>query len=286
MARRTAGSVGCGGGPQLRFRLFPPLRCGSEPKVLEKRQGDHHQKRMMVQAGPAAALEVIKPQLLLHLLVPLLTHPARLDPRRQGAERRVRGQVAQVIFGRARAAAFADQPDFVARPVLVRGAWLLGYDAAGPADPALPAFRLLTRRDDRAEPEVAPMGASGRHARLGLADFVTRLLTGGVRFVPDAAGPHLVLQASTCGRCRRDVMVPVGVGNVAGHPILAPGGFLAAQDLGKVLVALDAYRAALPELLRRRPDVAVLREDQRRVKCWVPRCPECDSALSLRQPET
>ncbi|HYG86249.1 MAG TPA: hypothetical protein VD978_08325 [Azospirillum sp.] len=163
----------------------------------------------------------------------------------------------------------------------VRGAWLLGYDMAGPADPALPAFRLLAGRDDRAEPEVAPMGASGRRARLGLADFVTRLLTGGVRFVPAAAGPHLVLQAATCPRCRRDVVVPVGVGTVAGHPILAPGGFLAAPDLGKVPAVRDAYRAAVPALVRRRPDVAVLREDRRDGRGWTPRCPDCDSALPL-----
>jgi hypothetical protein len=53
MARRTAGSVGCGGGPLLRCGLFPPLRCGGEPKVLEKRQGDHHQKRQCHSSGGA-----------------------------------------------------------------------------------------------------------------------------------------------------------------------------------------------------------------------------------------
>lgn len=79
--RRTAGKLGCGGGPGgLAALLFRPLL---ETEVLEEAKRDHGHERMAVQAGPGPALEVVEAQLLLHLLVGLLADPsiaAAIDP--------------------------------------------------------------------------------------------------------------------------------------------------------------------------------------------------------------
>ena len=76
MACRTAGRLGCGGGPAP---LFPPPRCG-ETSVLEIRKGDQGHEGVPVQPGPGAALKVVEAKLLLQLLMRLLAHktwPAR-----------------------------------------------------------------------------------------------------------------------------------------------------------------------------------------------------------------
>ena len=52
----------------------------------------------MVQPAPAAALEVVQPQLVLELLVQLLAHPARLDQGGQGLERGLGRQVREVVL--------------------------------------------------------------------------------------------------------------------------------------------------------------------------------------------
>jgi hypothetical protein len=52
-----------------------------KPQVLQEGEGDHGHERVPVQAGPGAALEVVEPQFLLHLLMRLLAHPASLDRR-------------------------------------------------------------------------------------------------------------------------------------------------------------------------------------------------------------
>jgi hypothetical protein len=75
MARRMAGSVGCGGGPVS--VIFSPLRQVGETEVLEEGEGDHDQNRVMVQAVPTASLEVIETEFLLHLLVPLFHRPSQ-----------------------------------------------------------------------------------------------------------------------------------------------------------------------------------------------------------------
>ena len=82
MACRTAGRLGCGGGP---VRLFPPLG-GCKPMMLEKRKRDQRHQRVTVQTAPGSALKVVKPKLLFELLVRLLAHPARLDGARQPLE--------------------------------------------------------------------------------------------------------------------------------------------------------------------------------------------------------
>jgi hypothetical protein len=75
MAWRTAGKVGCGGGPLILF--FPP--CCFEPAILEESVGDHCHERVTMQALPGSTFEVIETELLFQLLVSLLANPARLD---------------------------------------------------------------------------------------------------------------------------------------------------------------------------------------------------------------
>ena len=75
MAWRTAGKVGCGGGPLLLF--FAP--CCFEPAILEERVGDHRHECMTMQPRPS--LEVIEAEFFLQLLVDLLANPSRLDAR-------------------------------------------------------------------------------------------------------------------------------------------------------------------------------------------------------------
>ena len=92
MRRRIAGRLGPGGGPGSGgvLALFPP-----EPQVLEEGEGELAQKRVVVQAAPAAAFEMVEAQLVLHLLVRLLADPARLDQGGQDLGRRVAGRLAR-----------------------------------------------------------------------------------------------------------------------------------------------------------------------------------------------
>src|SRR5215203_4502872 len=118
MRRRMAGRLGPGGGPGSGgvSALFSP-----EAEVLEEGEGEPAQERVVVQAAPAPALEMVQPQLLLELLVHLLADPARLDQRGQGLERRVGRMVRQVVLALARGAMLADEPGFFARQVLRPG---------------------------------------------------------------------------------------------------------------------------------------------------------------------
>jgi hypothetical protein len=83
MRWRMAGRLGRGGGPAPACWsvLFSP-----EPEMLEEGEGELAQERVVVQAAPAAALEVIEAELVLHLLVHLLADPAGLDRRGQDLE--------------------------------------------------------------------------------------------------------------------------------------------------------------------------------------------------------
>jgi hypothetical protein len=76
MLRRIAGRLGLGGGPGLGgvLALFPP-----EPQMLQEGEGELAQERVVVQATPAPALEMVQPQLVLHLLMHLLADPPCLD---------------------------------------------------------------------------------------------------------------------------------------------------------------------------------------------------------------
>ena len=75
MACRTAGRLGCGGGPGI---LFPPSDL-IEPSGLQKSIGDHREQRMAMQACPGASLEVVETEFFLQLLMRLLADPACLD---------------------------------------------------------------------------------------------------------------------------------------------------------------------------------------------------------------
>ena len=112
--RRTAGRVGCGGGPARAGPLFSPPAGLPKPQVLQEGEGDHHHQGMVVQPGPGAALEVVEAEFLLHLLVRLLADPAGLDRRRQARRSgRVGRQVGEVVLPLAAAAPLAHQPDLV-----------------------------------------------------------------------------------------------------------------------------------------------------------------------------
>ena len=82
MAWRTAGKVGCGGGPLILF--FPPHF--REAAMLEERVGDHGHERMTVKALPGPSLEVVEAEFLLQLLMGLLANPSCLDGGGQTAQ--------------------------------------------------------------------------------------------------------------------------------------------------------------------------------------------------------
>lgn len=75
MAWRTAGRLGCGGGPEA---LFFSSRL-SESAGLQEGVGHHRHQGMAVKSGPGSSLEVIQPQLLFELLMGLFAYPARFD---------------------------------------------------------------------------------------------------------------------------------------------------------------------------------------------------------------
>lgn len=62
--------------------LFSPFRL-SEATGLQEREGDHAHERVLVQARPRSALEVIEAEFLFELLMRLFTRPARFDGRGQ-----------------------------------------------------------------------------------------------------------------------------------------------------------------------------------------------------------
>jgi hypothetical protein len=93
--------------------IFPP-----EPQILEKSKRHHRHQHVMVQALPAPALKVIKPEFLLHLLMRLLAHPACFDGGGQALQRDILGVVGEVVLSLARDPALAHQPRFLSRQML------------------------------------------------------------------------------------------------------------------------------------------------------------------------
>ena len=94
ICRRIAGKLGSGGGPALvaPARFFPP-----EPQMLQEREGELTQQRMMVQATPGAALKMVEAEFFLHLLVHLLAEPSMAEPsiclRRSGRPQAAEGVI-------------------------------------------------------------------------------------------------------------------------------------------------------------------------------------------------
>src|SRR5687767_15104981 len=115
MAWRTAGKVGCGGGPLTFF--FPS--CCFEPTILEESVGDHRHERMAMQALPGSALEVIETEFFFQLLVSLLANPSGLDGAGQGEQVRLCRQVGEIVFLLSRHPVFADEPGLLAGQMLL-----------------------------------------------------------------------------------------------------------------------------------------------------------------------
>jgi hypothetical protein len=87
--------------------------------MLEETERDHCQQHVMVQGMPVPALTMIEPQLFLHLLVPLLTNPARLDGGHQLDQRGLGRMIGHVEFALV-GAPLANQPDLGPRQVATR----------------------------------------------------------------------------------------------------------------------------------------------------------------------
>ena len=94
---------------------------------------------MVVQATPGPALEVVQPQLVLHLLVRLLAHPPRFDQRGQGFERGIGREIGQVVLALAGGAVLADQPTPLACPL--RSGSSLRYGFGPEEDARMPRKR-------------------------------------------------------------------------------------------------------------------------------------------------
>jgi len=75
MAWRTAGRLGCGGGPLILF--FPPRLC--ETAMLEECVSDHGHERMSMEALPGSSFEVIETEFFFQLLMGLFANPSRFD---------------------------------------------------------------------------------------------------------------------------------------------------------------------------------------------------------------
>jgi hypothetical protein len=68
-----AGRLGRGGGPAA---VCSSILFSPEPQVLQEGEGELAQERVVVQTAPGSALEMVEPQLILHLLVHLLADPS------------------------------------------------------------------------------------------------------------------------------------------------------------------------------------------------------------------
>ena len=75
MAWRTAGRLGCGGGPLILF--FSPRLC--ETAMLEECVSDHGHERMSMEALPGSSFEVIETEFFFQLLMGLFANPSRFD---------------------------------------------------------------------------------------------------------------------------------------------------------------------------------------------------------------
>lgn len=164
--------------------------------MLQKREDQHREQGMMMQAQPTASFEVIEAEFFLRLLVRLLADPTGLDGRGERAQRRVRGVVRQVGLAFPVCPPFTHQPRKVAGQVLAVGRWR----AIG--DPNAHRRELSVQRTARPRPPVHRVPPCGGEHRLGAAadlrrDLVsTRPATGRMR----ARGPQPHV-------CRRDFSV-------------------------------------------------------------------------------
>src|SRR5262245_55996661 len=87
--------------------------------MLEEGVSNHRHERMTVEALPRPTFEVIETEFLFELLVGLLANPSCLDGRRQGAQTDLRRQVGEIVFLFPRHPVFTDEPNLVARQMLL-----------------------------------------------------------------------------------------------------------------------------------------------------------------------
>ena len=81
--------------------LFFPFRL-LETLMLQERVGDHGHERVPAQALPGSPFEVIEAELFFHLLMGLLTNPARLDGGGERLKIGIRGKIGEIVFALAR----------------------------------------------------------------------------------------------------------------------------------------------------------------------------------------
>jgi hypothetical protein len=158
--RRTSARLGCGGGPGWSGQSAPPFF--PEPSLLQESESHGRQQDVMPQGAPTATLEMVEPKLFLELLVRLLADPSRLDALRQLLERRVGGQVGEVVLALTAGAVLADQPHLVAgqmEAIADGGAVGRPHPQRGELGPQ--------RALGAATPGDRPPGGAGQH-RLGL----------------------------------------------------------------------------------------------------------------------
>src|SRR5579875_346260 len=206
-ARRTSGSVGFGGAVWVWF-FFPPGRR-AQPQVLEVGEGNAAHQRMSMQPGPRSPLERAEPEFLLELLVRLLANPACLDGRGEPAQRRIRRQIAQIIFPLAAAAPLAHQPDLLAGQMAVAGT------ARPIGDPHAPGRETRGERPlAAAAPSDPSPSATSQHVRRlarrlaghGMLAWLTA--TGPREQQPDAGGEHLLVHATPTDQIRLRALRP------------------------------------------------------------------------------
>lgn len=87
--------------------------------MLQEGIGNHRHEHMAVKSLPASTLEVVEADLLFELLMRLLADPARLDGRCQCAQIGLRWKVGEIVFLFAASPVFADEPNFLARQMLL-----------------------------------------------------------------------------------------------------------------------------------------------------------------------
>ena len=97
--------------------------------MLEEEEADHGHQRVIVEAAPRTALEVIEPELFFELLVDLLAGPASLDCAGDGLERSFGGMIGEMVFGLSNRATFRYEPDIFSGQMNAVG----GFRAIGSA---------------------------------------------------------------------------------------------------------------------------------------------------------
>ena len=87
--------------------------------MLEEGVSNHRHQNVAVKSLPASTLEVVKANLLFELLMRLLADPARLDGGGQCAQVSLGRKVGEIVFLFAVVSLFADEPNFLARQMLL-----------------------------------------------------------------------------------------------------------------------------------------------------------------------